>query len=425
MKMRLHVLALCLIGLACRREDRALPTLEVWRHESGDPELSASLATLERFDDAHPELRLDVQTLPQGSYTEAITAAALAGRLPCVLDVDQPTVPNFAWTGHLRPLEPLLDAETLASLVPGAKSYYRGELFAVGQFDVVLALFARRSMLASLEARVASLDAPYTPEELGVILSRGKMESPSGYPLDLGMVHRGEWLTYAFSPWLQSAGADLVDRDRLVEAEGPLNGEEAVRVMTWFQSLFEAELVARTPVDDRAFSQGRALMHYAGSWVAPRYFAAFGDDLVIMPPPDFGRGPKVGSGSWQWGITRACPHPELAAKLLSFLISTEEIVALSEATGFVPVSEEAAARTRRYGAGGSWRIFFDLAKAMAVPRPESPGYPKISSAFEKAVLDIKNGAPAQEALDGAVDAIEGDAVRNRGYGFELSTETSP
>ena len=86
-------------------------------------------------------------------------------------------------------------------------------------------------------------------------------------------------------------------------------------------------------------------MHYAGSWVAPRYFERFGEDLAVMPPPDFGVGPRVGSGSWQWGISRSCRYPELAGVLIEHLISTEAIAALSRATGFVPASAQAAAES--------------------------------------------------------------------------------
>ena len=213
-------------------------SLVVWRHESGEPELSASLDALARFDADRPDVELEVHTLPQGTYTEAVTASALAGKLPCVLDVDQPTVPNFAWTGHLRALDDLIDPARLEPLMEGARSRYRGRLYAVGQFDVALALFAKESELEALGARRATLDAPYTPSELMEILQRAKARAPQRYPLDLSMVHRGEWLPYAFSPWLQSAGADLVDRTDYQRAEGFLNGPRAHAVIRWFQRLF-------------------------------------------------------------------------------------------------------------------------------------------------------------------------------------------
>ncbi|MEM6930069.1 MAG: hypothetical protein AAF602_24230, partial [Myxococcota bacterium] len=61
--------------LACRvwapADDR--DTLEVWRHESAGPEMAAGQAMVASFEASHPAIRVDLQSLPQGSYTESIT----------------------------------------------------------------------------------------------------------------------------------------------------------------------------------------------------------------------------------------------------------------------------------------------------------------------------------------------------------------
>ena len=44
---------------------------------------------------------------------------------------------------------------------------------------------------------------------------------------------------YAFSPFLQSFGGDIVDRSTYKTAEGALNGEDAVAFGNWWQSLFK------------------------------------------------------------------------------------------------------------------------------------------------------------------------------------------
>ena len=41
------------------------------------------------------------------------------------------------------------------------------------------------------------------------------------------MADQGEWYPYAFSPFLQSFGGDMIDRETMTSAEGVLNGEEA------------------------------------------------------------------------------------------------------------------------------------------------------------------------------------------------------
>jgi len=50
-----------------------------------------------------------VQAFPQDSYNTSVTAAAASKSLPCILDVDGPNVPNWAWAGYLAPLDGLDD----------------------------------------------------------------------------------------------------------------------------------------------------------------------------------------------------------------------------------------------------------------------------------------------------------------------------
>ncbi len=388
----------------------------MWRHETGDAEMNASAAAVARFNQKQSRYRIVTETLPQGSYQQAVVAAAMTRKLPCVLDLDQPAVANFAWAGHIQPLDGALRPQGTDELIPGARSHYKGRLYAVAQFDVSLALFARRSILAKHGVRIATMERPYTAEEFREILRR-LHRMAIRFPLDVNAQWGGEWVSYAFSPWLQSAGADLIDRDNYTRVDGVLNSDAALRVLDYYQSLFMERLASRRPVDDQSFPSGRSVFHYTGSWSAADYRKKIGDDLVVMPPPDFGRGPKVGSGSWQWAISSSCSHPEGARQFIEHLISTEEIARFADATGMIPTSAAAAAMTTGYRVGGMSRDFFDFARTYAVPRPETPGYPMISSSFERAMKDAREGGDAADALDRAVEAIQQDLRRNRNYGF--------
>ena len=62
---------------------------------------------------------------------------------------------------------------------------------------------------------------------------------------------------------------------------------------------------------------------------------AVGDDLVIMPTVDLGNGPKVGGGSWQWGVTSKCANSEAAMDYLSYALKPENVAAVAKATGTI------------------------------------------------------------------------------------------
>lgn len=389
--------------------------LVLWRHDTGDSEMQASAAAVARFNARQSAWRVRVETLPQGSYQQAVVAAALSGRLPCILALDQPTVPNFAWAGHIRPLEGPLRPAGVDALIAGGRSFYDGKLYAVGQFDVALALFARRSVLQRHGIRMATMERPYGADEFRDILRRLKREGWR-HPLNLHAARRDEWPTYTLSPWWQSGGADLVDRRSFRSADGVINGPAALAVGRYLSSLFAERLVPRRPIDDHLFVNGQAAFQYTGSFEYADYKRRIGDDLVVLPPPDFGQGPRVGAGSWQWAVSATCPDPEGGRAFLEQLVSADEIADFSRATGLMPTLPAAADRTPLYRPGGEGRPFFEFARAWATPRPETPAYPVISGAFAKAFQDIRDGGDVAEALDAAADTIRFDIERHHGYG---------
>jgi multiple sugar transport system substrate-binding protein len=137
--------------------------VKLWRHETSNiAEIEVNKAAVERFNQSQQRWKIEVEMIPEGSYTETVSAAALAGDLPCILDMDQPVVPNFAWSGYLRPLKGLVSQEVLDSLIDSAKGTYKDDVYSIGQFEVALALFSRQSILTEYGIRIATIEQPWT-----------------------------------------------------------------------------------------------------------------------------------------------------------------------------------------------------------------------------------------------------------------------
>ena len=97
---------------------------------------------------------------------------------------------------------------------------WEGETYAVGTYDVALAMLARASDLKAAGIRVATVEKPWTKDEFQDALTKLKALGKWEYPLDMGTAGTGEWLPYAYSPFLQSFGGDLINRDGFQSAEG-------------------------------------------------------------------------------------------------------------------------------------------------------------------------------------------------------------
>jgi multiple sugar transport system substrate-binding protein len=391
--------------------------LKLWTHSAGNAnELTVLKQEIADFNKAQGKYQVVYEAFPQASYNDSVAAASVAKSLPCILDLDQPTVANFGWSKYIQPLP--LTKDQLADFNGAAVGTYKDQVYSIGQFDVALLIYARKSVLEANNIRIPTLDKPWTADEFDKILATLKASGKFENAIDVGSGGSGEWWPYAYSPMLQSFGGDLVDRKTYLTADKVLNGPEAVKWGQWFQSLFKNGYANPKPVDDQGFYQSRVGLWYTGSWAADDVTKKVGADALFLPPPDFGKGPKIGGASWQWGISTACPNTDGAWQFVQTLMKPENVAAISKATGLIPTSTSAAKLTDKYAEGGAYRIFFDMAKQFAVLRPATPGYPIISSQFEKAGLKIRDGADVQNSLDDAVDAIDRDITDHNGYGFK-------
>ncbi|NBD29889.1 MAG: extracellular solute-binding protein [Alphaproteobacteria bacterium] len=393
--------------------------LSMWYHGAGNEVESNILnGIIEDFNAAQSDWTVSVESFPQNSYNDSVVAGALSDNLPCILDVDGPVMPNWAWSGYMQPLP--ISEEAIAGHLDSTVGRWDGEIYAVGLWDAAVALYTRQSTLDDLGLRTPTLDNPWTGEEFMAALEAAKASGDYEYAFDPGMAWTGEWYPYAFSPFLQSFGGDIVDRSTYQTAEGALNGDAGIAFGEWWQSLFTvgyAPGTSQDPADrDNGFIEGKYAFQWNGNWAGVATIEGGVDDVVFLPAPDFGNGPNIGAGSWQFGASATCPHPEGVADFVEFALQDKYLAAFSDGIGLIPASEEAATMTENYAPGGALEPFFGLSEAQALVRPVSPGYVVAAKVFEKALADIANGADVADTLDAAVDEIDADIEANSGYG---------
>jgi len=392
-------------------------TIDLWTHNGGnDAELVVDQKIVDDFNASQTQYAVKLTSFPQASYNDAVVAAATAKKLPCVVDIDAPNVPNWAWAGYLAPLN--LPDGTFDTQLPSTMGTIDGEVYSYGHYDVALAMYTRKSTLDAVGARVPTVDEPWTGEEFADALAKIKATDKFPYALDLGTGGSGEWIPYAYSPFLQSFGGDLINRDNYKSADGALNGDKAIAWAEWMQGLVEDGYIAAKSGEDATadFVNGQSGILYSGSWAGNTVAEAF-DDAVVMAPPDFGAGSKIGGGSWQWGMTSGCSSPDGAAAYLEFAHQKEYFVEFANALGLVPATSDAAAEVPDYAPGGKNEVFLEIAKSYALIRPATPAYPYISSVFQKATQDILSGGDPKTILDKAVSDIDTDIKQNGDYAF--------
>ncbi|MFC8511661.1 ABC transporter substrate-binding protein [Streptomyces sp. NPDC057257] len=396
--------------------------VSVWYHSGPVTEVDTLAKQVADFNKAQNKVRVELVKLPeQRPYSDLVDSAAASGDLPDLLDFDGPNLYSYAWSGKLKPIDSCVPKSVRDDLLPSVRKQgtYAGRLWGVGAFDSGMGLYVRPSVLKKAGVRIpkGTGDA-WTAEELTGILAKLRK---LGYrtPLDIGLVYVAagdEWNTYGFAPAVWSAGGDLIDPKTYRTADGFLNSPASVKALTVMQSWSKAGYIDPDK-DEKAFDKGRSVISWSGHWRYPEYTKAFPGDVAIVPLPDFGHGTVTGMGSWQWGITSGATDGDAVWSFLAYLLKPQQVHRMSVANGGIPATDSAVELSPNFDTGGGEHLFIEqLRDGTARPRPQTPAYPAVTSAFSRAFAKIMlHGAPVRATLDEAVKAIDKDIAAHDGY----------
>lgn len=390
--------------------------IEIWWHEGAESEVLAVSSFVEDFNASQDEVTATLTLIPEADYAAALRGAAASGDLPDVIDTDASFAFNYAWSGDLQPIGSCIDDDLRADLLPSIieQGTYADRIWAVGMFDSGLGMYSLRSVLEDVGARIPTgPEDAWTIDEfddLLVALRDAGFERPLDVKKNYG---QGEYYSYLFQPFVWSAGADVIAPD-FSTADGHLNSAPAVEALTRFQA-WHLEGFVDDNEDDAAFVELRSPLSMVGHWEFNRYFETFGDDLVLLPLPDFGEGTVSGQGSWQWTVS-ADADADAAWAFIEFTLQPEQQVVIADASGAIPSRISVAEQTEKFGPGGPAELFrIQLEEGFTRPRAPHPSYATISPTFNQAIQDIMDGRDVQEALDDAVATIDADLEANEGY----------
>lgn len=390
----------------------------------GDPGWVATYEEVaKRFEAANPDVDVQLVFAPHDAYNERVSAAVSSGDMPDIMELDAPFLANYVWSGLLRPLDGLVDPKLVADLTTSGVSQgtypIDGKLYAIGIFDSTVALYANKSYLDKIGARIpTSVADAWTRAEFEEILEKlSKLEGVK-WPIDLFRSYgiKSEWVTYGYEPLLVSAGCDVIDRKTWLSS-GMLDGEACVDALTLMQSwVNKGWVVPASSGTNQFFAEGKpAALAWGGNWIYAQAKPTLGDDLIVLPLPNFGNGTKSPNGTWIWSVTQASKNPELAGKFLDFFMNDEGYRKFGSENGAFPGAKSFAAQSPLYAAGGPMALAYAQADGAAFPRPQHPAYPTITNAFMDAVDAIFNGADVAKTLSKAAETIDADIEDNGGY----------
>ncbi|MFQ5470720.1 MAG: extracellular solute-binding protein [Gammaproteobacteria bacterium] len=405
-------------GDALQQESPLITHLEVWAHDDNGAGREAMQKQVERFNEQHPRLQISAKFIPSAAYHETIESAANSGKLPEILELDGPFVYRQAWLGRLVPLDKHLTENTRRDLLPSViqQGLYHGRLYSLATCSSGIVLFARKSDLVKLGVRIPStIDDAWTVDEFNQIMLKSRMHDTDGAVIDL-KIDGGEWITRAFLPVITSAGGDLIERENYQHAEGYLNHENVIAAFKHIQSWVNKGLVDSNS-DNRAFSEGRVVFSWADYRDYLKYKKQFGDDLVMLPLPDFGQGSRSAAGGWGWSITRNSQFVQEAMRFIEYLYEEKEMLVRANETGSVPATYSAVGHSDPFAGKTLSNLSVKQLDAVSSVRPQTAAYPVITAAFQNAFDEIIHHSDVKKSLDKAVRIIERDISDHQDYKY--------
>jgi len=418
------VLAGCASGGTTPDAGDGTGKITVWAQEGQAGEVQAAKDEVAAFNASQSDIVAELTLIPQATYGQTL-ASTKADALPDVFEFDGETLGALVYAGKLAPLDGFVDPATFDNELPSIVAegtYSDGESYSVSQYDSGLALYGNKSMLnaAGITDIPTTIEEAWTVDEFEDAVVALAALSPEGKGLDIKEQYGGTWPGYAFTPVVNSAGEPLVKDG---SADGAINAPEVVKALERFASWRQ---YVDPNADDKAFTQKRVGLAWVGHWTYNDHAAALGDDLVLLPLPDFGNGTKSGQGSHSWGIGAKSKNAAAAGKFLDFIMADEAVIAVTDANGAVPGTTTALAESELYAPGGPLALYAEqlaltcgsddpTPECVTVPRTISPAWPVINSKFSEAFWAIYGGADAQSELDKAAKAIDQDYGDNNGY----------
>ncbi|MBN1504172.1 MAG: extracellular solute-binding protein [Candidatus Eisenbacteria bacterium] len=391
------VLALALSGASCQKQSGT--KIVFWQFWSADV-INPIIA---QFEKANPGITVEMQQLTWQNGFEKIVAAVSSGTQPDLCELGSTWVPKFAADGVLADLTSDV-ADMRDDYLFWDSCTLNDTVFGIPWVAGTRALFYNKELFAK-----AGLDPekpPKTWAELSACAKKIHASAAGVYGFGLNTGER-YILFKKFMPLAWGNGGAVLTADMRRPA---LYSVQNIQALDFYRSLKPYSLVEKQDVLDMAFKQGKLGMMISGGWnlsTVPSDAPQLKFGVALVPRPAAGRGSHASFAGSEILVTFAkSKHKAEALKLARFLVSRDNVIALSRAAKSVQPALRGAEDDPYYETHPLERTFVIQLKTAVAP-PAHPKWVEIEDEIDAAVEEVLYDRKASgEALLDAHKKIE-------------------
>ncbi|MDZ4765292.1 MAG: sugar ABC transporter substrate-binding protein [Chloroflexota bacterium] len=392
------IAALSFGGVVAAQE---MVTLQVWTGSSSPAENAAKEAQFAAFQEANPNIELEVLISPD--YGTQVQAAFASGDYPDVFTVGQFDLASLVDSGLVMPADGRIEAE--GEIFPSLLSAFSvdGAVYCPPKDFSTLAVLYNKDYFAA--AGLEEPTAEWTWADMAAAaqaVTDADIMTANGVDV-LGIstaADRNRWLGF-----LYGNGANLMD----AESNVTWNTPEAVEALEYYASFINNGTGA-IPANlggagwnGEAFGRGLAAMTIEGNWAIGYLETDFPElnwGVVELPvSPNGGRGTLTFTECWAVGANTE--YPEQAWALVNALTGTDGAMTVATSGFGVMPARSGAVDSWLETRGAEYAAFVNGAEYAVAPVFPS-GFGDFTAAVDAGTVDVMNGdATAQEAMDDA------------------------
>ncbi len=379
-------------------------TIEFWDNQQAESGLSQyQQAAVDLFEETHPNIKVNVVTIPYPEYQDRLVIAVRGGTPPDVSTVDQIWNYGFATGGAIVPLDDYIaGSETVKeeNFFPGAwaSAAFEDQVWGVPfNIDVWQFTFYNKTLFDAAGVDPQSLvtwDGLKAAGEALTDAQNGK------YGIGL-FAHLGEDTVVVMNSFVYSNGGSVLAEDGSCALDEP----EAVEALDYLVSLlpYAPEGAANKGSGDmrELFLNGSLATEWWPALEQPTLMNSDLDwDFVNGTAPE-GKTPVGTLGGWNLVVYDKSQHKDEAWQFIEFMTSPE---INGQVVDLIPANVEAATTFLQDSRKGPDRILEQLNNAR--PRPLSPEYLQVSTIEQEMMQAIVTGTSVNDAVASACEQID-------------------
>lgn len=377
-------------------------TLTFWDNQQADTGLSEFQQTaIDEFEDAHPNITVEVETVPYADYQQRLTLAVEGGNPPDIATLDQIWQAQFADAGAVLPLDDYIDGSDSVeegNFFPGAweSAVWDGQVWGIPfNVDVWQFTYYNRELLEEAGVEPEQLETWEGLREAGEALT-----TDGRYGIGLfGQAY--ESLTVVMNSFVFSNGGDILDEDGTCRLDEPAAVEAIEYLASLEESAPEGILGASNEDMRELFLNGTLATEWWPALEQPTLQDSEIEWGFVAGTAPAGQEPIGTYGGWNLAIFEGAEHPDAAWQFIEFLTDPE---VNPRVVDLVPANVDAAETFLQENREDPELVLDHLDRAR--PRPLAVEYLQISEIQMEMMQRVFDGTPASEAAATACEEIE-------------------